>query len=99
MTLRIQDSVHTATATGHGPMNALDLCLRQCLSTVYPKIENVRLTDYKVRVLDSEERHRGQGARVGGMVRSPPKLGHGGRVRQRHRSKLAARWWTRSAWS
>src|SRR5271165_2290938 len=52
VTLRIQDSVHTATANGHGPMNALDLCLRQCLSTVYPNIKNVRLTDYKVRVLE-----------------------------------------------
>jgi 2-isopropylmalate synthase len=54
VTLRVQDSVHTATATGQGPMNALDLCLRQCLSQVYPKIADVRLTDYKVRVLNSK---------------------------------------------
>ena len=33
-------------------MNALDVALRQCLSTLYPAIANVRLTDYKVRVLD-----------------------------------------------
>ena len=33
-------------------MNALDLCLRQCLASIYPAIANVRLTDYKVRVLD-----------------------------------------------
>src|SRR5215469_4730043 len=65
VTLRIQDSVHTATATGHGPMNALDLCLRQCLSTVYPKIKNVRLTDYKVRVLDSK---KGTAAKVRVLV-------------------------------
>ena len=32
-------------------MNALDLCLRQCLASIYPAITNVRLTDYKVRVL------------------------------------------------
>src|SRR6202790_4059309 len=43
VTLRIQDSVHTATATGQGPMNALDLCLRQCLSSVYQKLKDVRL--------------------------------------------------------
>ena len=65
VTLRIQDSVHTATANGHGPMNALDLCLRQCLSTVYPKIKNVRLTDYKVRVLDSK---KGTAAKVRVLV-------------------------------
>ncbi|MBZ5612030.1 MAG: citramalate synthase [Acidobacteriia bacterium] len=65
VTLRIQDSVHTATATGHGPMNALDVCLRQCLSTVYPNIKNVRLTDYKVRVLDSK---KGTAAKVRVLV-------------------------------
>ena len=65
VTLRIQDSVHTATATGHGPMNALDVCLRQCLSAVYPNIKNVRLTDYKVRVLDSK---KGTAAKVRVLV-------------------------------
>ena len=50
--LRTQDGVHSATATGHGPFNALHLCLRKCLSKLYPQITSVRLTDYKVRVLD-----------------------------------------------
>ena len=50
--LRVGDDVHSATATGHGPVNALDKCLRQCLASIYPAIANVRLTDYKVRVLD-----------------------------------------------
>ena len=53
--LRAQDGVHSATAQGHGPFNALHLCLRKCLSTVYPQIAEVRLTDYKVRVLDSRK--------------------------------------------
>jgi 2-isopropylmalate synthase len=65
VTLRIQDNVHTAAATGHGPMNALDLCLRKCLATVYPGIANVRLTDYKVRVLDSR---KGTAAKVRVLV-------------------------------
>jgi len=55
VTLRAQDGVHSATATGHGPFNALHLCLRKCLSKMYPKIAEVRLTDYKVRVLDSRK--------------------------------------------
>jgi len=65
VTLRIQDSVHTASATGQGPMNALDLCLRQCLSNVYPQVKNVRLTDYKVRVLEPK---KGTAAKVRVLV-------------------------------
>ena len=54
-TLRVQDGVHSSTETGQGPFNALHLCLRKCLSKVYPSIATVRLTDYKVRVLDSNK--------------------------------------------
>ncbi len=61
VTLRAQDGVHSATADGHGPFNALHLCLRKCLSKLYPQIADVRLTDYKVRVLDS---HQGTAAKV-----------------------------------
>jgi len=50
-----QDGAQSATATGHGPVNALDLCLRKCLSGLYPAIADVRLTDYKVRILDSKK--------------------------------------------
>jgi 2-isopropylmalate synthase len=60
-----EDGVHTATATGHGPMNALDVCLRKCLSALYPQIGDVRLTDYKVRVLDSK---KGTAAKVRVLV-------------------------------
>ena len=63
--LKIQDTVHSATATGHGPMNALDVCLRQCLSSLYPSIARVRLTDYKVRVLDTK---KGTAAKVRVLV-------------------------------
>jgi 2-isopropylmalate synthase len=45
--------VHTA-AEGNGPVNALDAALRKALSDVYPGIADVRLDDYKVRILDSE---------------------------------------------
>jgi len=63
--LKAQDGVHSATASGHGPVHALDLCLRQCLSAMYPAIANVRLTDYKVRVLDSK---KGTAAKVRVLV-------------------------------
>lgn len=57
--------IRTESAGGHGPMNALDLALRKCLSAQYPKIADVRLTDYKVRVLDSK---KGTAAKVRVLV-------------------------------
>jgi 2-isopropylmalate synthase len=42
---------HTA-AEGRGPINALDNALRKALEEFYPSLKKVRLTDYKVRVLD-----------------------------------------------
>jgi 2-isopropylmalate synthase len=41
-----------ATAEGDGPVNALDRALRQALAGTYPDVEHLRLTDYRVRVLD-----------------------------------------------
>jgi len=63
--IKAQDGVHSATASGHGPVHALDVCLRQCLSALYPEIANVRLTDYKVRVLEPK---KGTAAKVRVLV-------------------------------
>jgi len=63
--LKAQDGIHSATATGHGPVNALDVGLRKCLSALYPRISDVRLTDYKVRVL---EPRKGTAAKVRVLV-------------------------------
>jgi 2-isopropylmalate synthase len=65
VTLKTRDGIHSATASGHGPVNALDLCLRQCLATLYPSISQVKLTDYKVRVL---EPRKGTAAKVRVLV-------------------------------
>jgi 2-isopropylmalate synthase len=54
VTMRVGEDVHSHTAVGQGPVHALDICLRQCLSSVYPAITSVRLTDYKVRVLGAK---------------------------------------------
>ncbi|PTX97398.1 citramalate synthase [Verrucomicrobia bacterium LW23] len=40
-------------AEGDGPVNALDAALRKALVRSYPGLEALRLTDYKVRILDS----------------------------------------------
>jgi 2-isopropylmalate synthase len=39
---------------GNGPVNALDGALREALVPVYPRLADVRLIDYKVRILTPE---------------------------------------------
>ncbi|MFZ0491565.1 MAG: citramalate synthase [Acidimicrobiia bacterium] len=41
------------TGEGVGPVHALDQALRAALMTAYPDLDRLRLTDYRVRVLDS----------------------------------------------
>jgi 2-isopropylmalate synthase len=45
-----EESVMTV-AEGNGPVNALDSALRQALLKHYPSVMEIRLTDYKVRIL------------------------------------------------
>ena len=54
-------------AEGDGPVNALDKALREALETFYPQLKEVRLVDYKVRVLDSES---ATGAKVRVLIES-----------------------------
>ncbi|MBQ7015013.1 MAG: citramalate synthase [Clostridia bacterium] len=42
-----------AAAESDGPLHALDQALRKALCNLYPSLQNVRMTDYKVRVLES----------------------------------------------
>jgi 2-isopropylmalate synthase len=44
-----------AAAEGEGPVNAMDGALRRALTRFYPELEQVRLEDYKVRVIDGKE--------------------------------------------
>jgi 2-isopropylmalate synthase len=60
------NEVHTA-AMGDGPVNALDRALRKALTRFYPSLEDMELTDYKVRVLTGEH---GTGAKVRVLVES-----------------------------
>jgi 2-isopropylmalate synthase len=47
------------TAEGNGPVNALDAALREAIGARFPALASLHLTDYKVRVLDT---NRGTGA-------------------------------------
>jgi 2-isopropylmalate synthase len=53
--VRIGNEVRLTAAEGNGPVNALALALRKTLLDVYPQIASLRLTDYKVRILNSDK--------------------------------------------
>jgi len=59
--VRVGDQVIHTAAEGNGPVSALDAALRKALSDAYPSLARVRLDDYKVRILDSDN---GTGAAV-----------------------------------
>ncbi|MBV9522211.1 MAG: citramalate synthase [Alphaproteobacteria bacterium] len=42
-------------AEGNGPVNALDAALRRALTPCYPELADIRLTDYKVRILTPQD--------------------------------------------
>ncbi len=52
--LRTGDSEQHTAAEGNGPVNALDLAARKALAGAWPQVLDVKLVDYKVRILDSE---------------------------------------------
>ena len=49
--IRVGNKITMSVAEGNGPVNALDKALRKSLARKYPSLKNVRLTDYKVRIL------------------------------------------------
>ncbi len=57
---------HTA-AEGDGPVNALDNALRKALKDFYPTLARMRLSDFKVRVLDEKT---GTAAKVRVLIQS-----------------------------
>ncbi|MFO7302581.1 MAG: citramalate synthase [Acidobacteriota bacterium] len=61
VSLRTAAGPLAGSATSHGPFNALHEALCGALATVHPEVGSIRLTDYKVRVLDS---YKGSAAKV-----------------------------------
>lgn len=50
--IHVGDKRFVATGEGNGPVNALDIALRMAITEFYPEIEEIELSDFKVRVLD-----------------------------------------------
>ncbi|MBI5016399.1 MAG: citramalate synthase [Deltaproteobacteria bacterium] len=65
--VRVDGEVEHTAAIGNGPVNALDAALRKALETFYPAIRDVRLVDFKVRVLSGAV---GTAARVRVLIES-----------------------------
>jgi 2-isopropylmalate synthase len=67
---------HTA-AEGNGPVNALDHALRKALEQFYPQLKEVKLFDYKVRVLPAG---KGTASVTRVLIESGDKTGRWGTV-------------------
>lgn len=58
--IKVQDETVYTVAEGNGPVNALDNALRKALIPYYPNIQNMHLSDYKVRVIDEKDATAGK---------------------------------------
>lgn len=65
--LSVKGEERFSSIDGDGPVDALDKALRGALSEFYPSLREMRLTDYKVRVLDTKE---GASAKVRVLIES-----------------------------
>ncbi len=53
--VKVGDVIEHTAAVGAGPVNALDHALRKALEKFYPQLREVKLLDYKVRVLSANK--------------------------------------------
>jgi len=63
----VGDKMEFSAAEGNGPVNALDLAFRGALEAFYPRVTEVRLTDFKVSVIEGTS---GTGATVRVLIES-----------------------------
>ncbi len=56
--ISVGEETEYTVAEGDGPVDALDKALRKALARFFPSIATVRLTDYRVRILDPEQSTR-----------------------------------------
>lgn len=75
--VKVNGVLENTVGEGDGPVNALDQALRKALTKFYPALREVRLTDFKVRVLDAKE---GTAAKVRVLIESRDKKDSWGTV-------------------
>jgi 2-isopropylmalate synthase len=52
--VKVGEEIRHTVAEGNGPVNALNRALRSALHQDFPQLHKIHLTDYKVRILDSD---------------------------------------------
>lgn len=52
--VEVDGQIEITAGEGDGPVNALDIALRKALEKFYPLVSQIRLVDYKVRVIDTK---------------------------------------------
>ena len=72
VTLDVAGKAHMEVAIGNGPVHALDTAIRKALLPIYPQLEDMRLADYKVRILTPQE---GTSAITRVMIESADSMG------------------------
>lgn len=65
--LRVGETIEHTVSEGDGPVNALDGALRKALESHFPKLREMSLVDYKVRVINARA---GTAARVRVVIES-----------------------------
>jgi 2-isopropylmalate synthase len=65
--LKVGDALEHTVSEGDGPVNALDSALRKALSPHFPRLAEMQLVDYKVRVINARA---GTAARVRVVIES-----------------------------
>ena len=65
--VKVGSEITHTVSEGDGPVNALDAALRKALQTFYPRLAEMQLVDYKVRVVNSKA---GTAARVRVVIES-----------------------------
>lgn len=53
--VKVGGRIEHMAADGNGPVNALDRAMRKALISFYPQLSDIKLLDYKVRVLPSSQ--------------------------------------------
>jgi len=70
--VKVKERISYTVSEGDGPVNALDNALRKALENFYPELNEVTLTDFKVRVINPK---RGTAAKVRVFIESKDREG------------------------
>ncbi len=70
VTLEVEGVTEHTAAFGAGPVNAMDNAMRKALSGFYPRLKEMRLVDFKVRVLTASKDHKGTASQVRVLIES-----------------------------